>query len=71
MSVISGRGSAPTTGTGEQFLKEETLVYLRRAAAARDVSMEKLGQQIMETTARDRMVDAILDDGVKTPLSQV
>jgi hypothetical protein len=64
----AGRGAAPTTGfNSDEYLSGETIVYLRRAAAARGLSMHTLGQQLMETIARDQMVDAIIDDGVTTP----
>jgi hypothetical protein len=62
MSKPAGRiGTAPTPSP------DEVLVYLRRAAAARGVSLDGLTAMIMSAITEDRIVDAILDDGVTTP----
>ena len=44
-------------------LEHDVAWRLRRAAAARDVPLDYLLRSVLDVVARDKLVDAVLDDG--------
>lgn len=70
MSGVRGVHSYARTGTAGRFmvkvaleLEHDVAVRLRREAASRDVPLDYLVRNLLDVVARDRLVDAVLDDG--------
>ncbi|WP_291854811.1 hypothetical protein [Bradyrhizobium sp.] len=63
------RGKGPTVGWAEiaVALGTDTLNYLRAAGRARGASPEFVAGALLDIISRDRIADAVLDDGTMTP----
>jgi hypothetical protein len=47
-------------------LSNDGMVYMRQAAATRGIEVRELTLRLLDVIAKERMVDAVLDDGVST-----
>lgn len=59
-----GKLFEPDTG---RPMPEATADALRGAGAARGLPVSEVARRLVEAAARDGLIDAILDDGVRTP----
>lgn len=58
-----GRLFEPDTG---RPMPEATAAALRAAGAARGLPASEIARRLLEATARDGLIDAVLDDGIAT-----